>query len=388
MITILGNLFIKNAGEYQNPQVRRMYGIVCSMLGVFLNLLLFLIKFFTGFITGSVAVTADAFNNLSDAASCVITLAGFRLAGRKPDKEHPFGHGRIEYVSGFAVSILILLMGLELINSSVEKIITPQEVIVSTAFVLILVFSIIVKLYMAYYNYSMGKKLDSAAMKATAVDSLSDSAATAMVLASMGIAEKFRIQADGYCGVLVAVFILWAGYQAARETLNPLLGKKPDPEFIERIHGIVMAHEEIVGVHDVIVHDYGPGRIMISLHAEVPGEEDIYRLHDIIEQIETELDHTLGCESVIHMDPVEANNEMVQEMRKNVSQMVQAIDNALTIHDFRMVLGESRTKLIFDVVTPQEYCLTDQEVRERVAKQIAEKFPGYSCVIKVEKEYI
>ncbi len=388
MVTLLAGIFIRDAKEYDDPTVRRKYGMLCGAFGILLNILLFGFKFFAGMVSGSVAITADAFNNLSDAGSSLITLVGFRAAGMRPDKEHPFGHGRVEYVSGFVVAVLVLLMGLELLKDSVEKIIRPQQIFVSGLSVAILAVSILVKAYMAYYNHSMGKKLGSSAMKATAVDSLSDMAATSVVLMSIGIVELWGINADGWCGILVAVFILFAGYQAARETISPLLGVKPEPEFIDKIYSIVLSHEEVVGVHDIIVHDYGPGRVMLSLHAEVPGEEDIYRLHEVIDTIEGELDSRLQCESVIHMDPVEAHNEKVLALRKEVEQFVREFDESLSIHDFRMAGGKAAPKMIFDVVTPQEYALSDWEVRDYVEREIAKHYPEYICVIKVEKAYV
>ena len=388
MVTLLSKLFIREPGEYKKPEVRRSYGIVCSVFGIFLNVLLFGTKLFASIVTGSVAIMADAFNNLSDAGSSAITLAGFKFAGRKPDREHPFGHGRYEYVAGLIVALLIILMGLELINSSVGKILHPAAIQVQWFSMGILLAAVLVKLYMAFYNYQTGKKIESPAMYATAMDSLSDSVATAVVLLAM-LAEKFTgFHVDGYCGVVVACFILWTGYQSIKETLSPLLGGKPNPELINRIQEIVLSHQKIQGVHDVIVHDYGPGRIMISLHAEVPGDEDIFVLHDLIERIEEELNGELYCESVIHMDPIEANNEVVMSMREKVSELVLQMDESLTIHDFRMVSGSSFSNLIFDVVIPQEYVMSDEEVSAEVSRRVAEKYPDCRCIIKVEKAYI
>ena len=388
MITLLGRIFIKDAGEYQNPQVRRMYGILCSVFGIFLNVVLFGIKFFAGVITGSVAITADAFNNLSDAGSSIITLVGFKFAGMKADKEHPFGHGRFEYVSGLFVAVSIILMGFELARSSVDKIIHPVSVETEKTAFIILVVSILVKIYMAVYNYRIGKKIASSAMKATATDSLSDAVSTTVVLGAMGIMLATGVNVDGYCGAMVALFILWAGYQTAKETVSPLLGGKPDPELIEKIHEIVLEHTVVVGIHDVIVHDYGPGRLMISLHVEVPGDEEIFQLHDLIEHIEQDLDQALDCESVIHMDPVEAKNEMVLAMRKDISEMVVEINEELTIHDFRRVTGDSRTNLVFDVVIPPEFQMSDEEIRQSITDKILEKYPNHNIVIKLEKAYV
>lgn len=388
MISLLGRIFIKDTEDYQNPQVRRRYGILCSIFGIFLNVVLFGTKFFAGAITGSVAITADAFNNLSDAGSSIITLVGFKFAGMKPDREHPFGHGRFEYVSGLIVAVLIILMGFELGRSSVEKILHPEPVETGAAAIGILVFSILVKLYMASYNYRIGRKISSSAMKATATDSLSDAAATTVVLGAMGIMKFTGVNVDGYCGAMVALFILWAGYQTAKETVSPLLGIKPDVELIKRIHDIVLNHRGILGIHDVIVHDYGPGRMMLSLHVEVPGDENIFKLHDLVEHIEHDLDEALNCESVIHMDPVEAKNEAVIAMRKSISGLVSGLDESLTIHDFRVVTSDSHINLVFDVVAPPEFPMSDEELREEIGKRIEEQYPNHYAVIKIEKAYV
>lgn len=388
MISLLSRIFIKEADQYDKPEVRRFYGVFCSIFGIVLNIILFGTKIFAGMITGSVAITADAFNNLSDAGSSVITLAGFKFADMKPDKEHPFGHGRFEYISGLIVAIFIILMGFELARSSLEKIFHPETVVVELAATVILVISVLTKLYMALYNYRIGKKINSSAMRATGLDSLSDAAATTVVLIAMGFMEVTGINIDGYCGMLVALFILWAGYQAAKETVSPLLGGRPDEEFIKQIRDIVLSHEKIVGIHDMIVHDYGPGRVMISLHAEVPGDEDIFKLHEIIDHIEMELERKLQCNCVIHMDPIESKNEVVNAMRHGVAKIVRSIDEELTIHDFRMVTGEFRTNLIFDVVLPQEFDMTEDELRKEVQERVLEKYPNHYSVIKIEKAYI
>lgn len=365
-----------------------MYGMLCSILGIALNIVLFGIKCLAGVLTGSVAITADAFNNLSDAGSSLITLVGFKFAGMKPDKEHPFGHGRFEYISGLIVAMTIILMGFELMRSSVEKIVHPSAVEVNTAAMIILGLSVVVKLYMAFYNFIIGKKIHSSAMRATAMDSLSDTVSTSVVMIAMLFTIIAKVNVDGYCGALVAIFILWAGIQAARETVSPLLGTKPAPEMIEKITEIVLAHDKVAGIHDLIVHDYGPGRVMISLHVEVPGDENIFWLHDMIDVIEAELDEALHCESVIHMDPIDCNNENVTRMRKEVSDIVQEIDTVLTIHDFRMVTGSTHTNLIFDVVVPQEFFVSDSQLTEEIRKRVSEKYENHFCVIKVDKTYV
>lgn len=371
-----------------NPEVRKAYGTLCGLTGIFLNVCLFAGKYFAGIISGSIAITADAFNNLSDAGSSFITLVGFWLAGKKPDPDHPFGHGRFEYLSGLAVSMAILLMGFELGKSSIQKIFHPQAVDTSTLAMGILVISILVKGYMAIYNRVIGNKIDSAAMRATSADSTSDMVATTVVFLSMLVNRFAHINIDGICGVLVALFILYTGIEAARETLGALLGTAPDPEFVQNIKDLVMAHEEIQGIHDLIVHDYGPGRRMISLHAEVPGDGDIFVLHDLIDCIERELRQKLQCEATIHMDPIEVDNEQLNEMKVRVLQELKCISESISIHDFRMVQGPTHTNLIFDVVVPYGMKKTDAQIKEQI-EQIVESMPGnYIPVVEIDKDYV
>ncbi|MCI8509082.1 MAG: cation transporter [Lachnospiraceae bacterium] len=385
MITILSNIFIKNKEE---SVMRKSYGTLCSIVGILLNIFLFAGKYFAGMVSGSVAITADAFNNLSDAGSSFITLIGFLFAGKKPDPDHPFGHGRFEYVSGFIVSMAILLMGLELFKSSFLKIIYPEPVDTSILAMGILAVSIAVKFYMAFYNHRVGKKIDSAAMKATAMDSLSDSVATSVVLAAMLVMWFTGINIDGICGVLVALFILYAGFSAAKETLDPLLGLAPDKEYVEKIKQIVMEHDMIQGIHDLVVHDYGPGRQMISLHAEVPGDQNIYEIHDLIDRIERELNEKLFCEAVIHMDPIETDNEEVARMRDLIAKEVKRIDNRMTIHDFRMVTGNTHTNLIFDALVPYELKMSGEEVKGKIEEIVRNLEGDYFAVVHIDQGYI
>lgn len=388
MVTILSRWFIRNHEEYTNPDVRRAYGVLTGAVGIILNVILFAGKYLAGFLSGSVSVMADAFNNLSDAGSSFITLLGFHLAGKKPDPEHPFGHGRIEYISGLIVSMLIIVMGVELLKTSVQKIMNPQQMEISLITVLVLLASIVVKVYMSLYNRSYGKKLDSSAMKATATDSLSDCITTTVVLLSMLVYQFLHVNLDGWSGLVVAFFILIAGISSAKDTLSPLLGEAPDEEFVKEVEQMVMNHQDVVGVHDMVVHNYGPGRVMISLHAEVPGNQDIYSLHDEIDLIERELKQRFQCEAVIHMDPIATDDERVMGLRKEVEVLVKEYDMELTIHDFRMVEGPTHTNLIFDVVVPQGYKKTDEEISSEIARRITEKWHNYFAVIKMEKRYI
>lgn len=385
MISLLARLFIKQSSDEQ--AVRKAYGILCGAVGVGFNVLLFIGKFFAGTLAGSIAITADAFNNLSDAGSSFVTLLGFQMAGQKPDSEHPFGHGRIEYLSGLAVSMLILLMGLELAKSSLQKILHPEPVDSSPVVIAILCVSIAVKLYMSSYNRRLGRKLNSSAMEATSMDSLSDSAATLAVLIATLVGHFTGLMIDGWCGILVAAFILWSGFNAAKDTLDPLLGTPPTREFVTQIRDIVMAHKSILGIHDLIVHDYGPGRVMISVHAEVSASENVLELHDEIDNVEKELREKLGCAAVIHMDPIVTDDGITEETRQRVAALVHCIDDEISIHDFRMVAGPTHTNVIFDAVVPFKFRLTDAEVREKIEAAVRALDGNYYAVVNVERPY-
>ena len=361
MITLLARLFIKDRDKVADAAVRRAYGMLCSLTGIGLNVLLFLGKYLAGRLSGSIAMTADAFNNLSDAGSSVITLLGFRMAAKKPDPGHPFGHGRIEYLSGVAVSIIIIVVGVQLGLESIDKIMNPQPVDAGLLPMLVLVASICVKGYMFAYNRGIGRKINSPGMAATAMDSLSDSIATSVVLISMLLSRFAGVNADGWGGIAVACFIIFSGFKAAKETLSPLLGNPPDPQLVHDISNIVLSHSEVVNVHDLIVHDYGPGRLMVSLHAEVPGNGDIYALHDTIDTIEYELSSKLGCDAVIHMDPVSPDGTKTAHMRDELAEAAKSIDPRLSIHDFRIVDGPTHTNVIFDAVLPNDSKLTEEE---------------------------
>lgn len=387
MIGFLSRIFIKERNNYSSPVVRRAFGTLCGVVGIVLNIILFLIKLLAGTIANSIAITADAFNNLSDAGSSLITLIGFKLSGKKPEPEHPFGHGRIEYITGLIVAFIIILMGFELISSSVAKIISPQPVEFSLLPLLILIVSILIKLYMAFYNKNIGKKINSATLKATATDSLSDSIATFAVLLSTLISHFLKINIDGYTGVIVAVFILFAGYNAAKDTISPLLGKSPDPEFVKNVEEIVLSHDVAVGIHDLIVHDYGPGRQIISLHVEVPGNADIFEAHDEIDLIERTLKEKLNCEATIHMDPVVTDNEAITELKAVVVNLAKKIDESVTIHDFRMVSGPTHTNLIFDIVVPFSIKMSDEEIKEEIGRLVSEYNSSYFTVVTVDKAY-
>ena len=388
MVTLLSRIFIKNNEDTGNPAVRQAYGMLCGSVGILLNILLFIGKFLAGAVSNSIAITADAFNNLSDAGSSIITLLGFKIAGQKPDPDHPFGHGRVEYISGLLVSIVILIMAYELIKDSFLKILHPSELNYSPLVLVILLASILVKCYMAFYNRNIGAKIDSAAMKATATDSLSDTLATTVVLIATLISHFTGVQIDGYCGILVGLFIFYAGFSAAKDTISPLLGQAPDPEFVKQINDIVMSYDKVLGIHDLIVHNYGPGRVLISLHAEVPADGDILSLHDMIDLIEHKLRDTLHCSAVIHMDPVCVDDEETNHLKKEVREYLAEIDTTLTMHDFRIVKGPTHTNLIFDIVVPYQFKMTDSEVITAITERIQKDNPNYFAVIEVDKKYV
>ena len=388
MIELLARLFIRGRDTLAPSALRQAYGQLCGVVGIGLNLLLFAVKFFAGTLSGSIAITADAFNNLSDAGSSLVTLLGFRLAGRKPDPEHPFGHGRMEYISGLVVAGLILLMGVELFKSSLKKILQPEAIVSSPLVLLILALSVAVKLYMFYYNRAIGKRIKSSAMTATATDSLSDAVSTTAVLVATLVAQFTGLNIDGWVGMLVALFILFSAYKAAKETLSPLMGQTPEPEFVEHIQQIVLSYPEVQNVHDLVVHDYGPGRVMISLHAEVPADGDLLQLHDVIDNIEHRLKKELGCMAVIHMDPIVTNDAHTTALRQAVAEQVKTIDPRLTIHDFRIVPGPSHTNLIFDVVVPYDVKLSGEQVRRRIGELVAQMDGNYFAVVQIDSSYV
>lgn len=388
MIELLSRIFIKNRDKVNDPAVRRAYGTLCSVYGIFLNVLLFAGKYFAGVLSGSVAIVADAFNNLSDAGSSVISLLGFAIAGKKPDLDHPFGHGRAEYLAGLLLSALIVVMGVELGKSSIEKIISPEPVEAALLPALILLASILVKFYMSLYNKAMGKKINSPSMEATATDSLSDCIATTVVLLSMGISYFFHVNVDGWAGLLVAAFIIFAGYNAMRDTLSPLLGKAPDPELVKEIEKTALSHPEIVGIHDLIIHDYGPGRGFVSLHAEVNGKGEIFELHDAVDQAEREIREKFGILATIHMDPIDCDNEQLNQLRDAVADKLTEIDPRIKIHDFRMVPGPTHTNLIFDALVPADLKTTDGELSKRIAELVHRSWKKYYAVVDIDRSYV
>lgn len=388
MISLLSRFLIREYQNYSSPAVRIRYGMLCGAVGIFFNILLFIGKILTGTLTGSIGITADAFNNLSDAGSSAIALVGFRLSDAKADKEHPFGHGRFEYIAGLIVSMAILLMGFELAKTSVEKIISPEPVTFSFLALGVLIASILIKLYMFFYNRAIGKKIDSATMRATAMDSFSDVAATSVVLLSMLVTKWTGWRIDGWAGLAVALFIVYTGIRAAKETISPLLGQPPEREFVKRIERIVLEQPGIIGVHDLVVHDYGPGRVMVSLHAEVPADGNLIHLHDTVDNLERILRNECGCEAVIHMDPVEMDDTETNRLRAETEAVLSAIDVRLNLHDFRVVPGPTHTNLVFDVVVPFEFSMPDEAVRKAVSERVHALEGTCYAVIQIDKSSV
>ena len=381
MIELLARLFIRGRDALAPSALRRAYGQLCGAVGIGLNLLLFAVKFFAGSVSGSIAITADAFNNLSDAGSSLVTLLGFRLAGRKPDPEHPFGHGRMEYISGLVVSGLILLMGVELGKSSLGKILHPEEVASSPLVLVILVVSIGVKLYMFSYNRAVGKKIHSTAMDATAMDSLSDAVSTAAVLVATLVGQFTGLMIDGWAGLLVALFILWSGVGVVKDTVDPLLGAKPDEELVRAIAYLMTSHVNILGFHDLMVHDYGPGRRFASVHAEIDHRIDPLIAHEILDEIERQAKRELHVDLVIHYDPIVTDDPEIAAVRTRVLQIMHGLDPRLSLHDFRMVSGQHHVNVIFDMVLPPEDAQTAEQLRRQIEAQLQDGKKTYHLIV-------
>lgn len=388
MTNLLIKLFIKD-NDSNNAAARAGYGTLSGVMGIILNLVLFSAKLTAGILSSSISVTADAFNNLSDAGGSVVTYLGFRLARRPADAEHPFGHGRYEYVAGLGISVVILLVGFELFKSSIDKIINPEDVsTLSTMSIIILIASVLIKLWMFFFNRKLAKIANSATIKAASLDSLTDAAATTIVLVGLVVSKLVSFNIDGYLGVLVALFIFYAGINAMKESISPLLGKAPDAQLVAEIEKTVLEDENVVGIHDLIVHDYGPGRCMISLHAEVPCDSDMLVIHDAIDMIEKELCTKFNCSATIHMDPIAVNDEFTNGLKALVIDKIKEIDNSLSIHDFRVVPGETHTNLIFDVTVPHRFAMTDSQVSLEVKAKVQEINENYFAVVTIDKPFV
>lgn len=391
MTKLLTRLFVKNPDDVKNNATREQYGSLSGIVGIICNLLLCIFKITVGALTASISIVADGLNNLSDMGSSVITILGFKLANKPADKDHPFGHGRIEYMSAFIVAILILLVGFELMKTSCSALIdgTPMPTY-SLVSIIVLAVSVVFKLWLFLFNSKLGKKIESETLLATAQDSLNDSIATAVILLSVGVSKLVELpfNLDAVMGIAVALFILFAGINAAKETLNRILGEPPSAKLITDIERAILSHDDFVGIHDLMVHNYGPGRLFASVHVEVPQDIDIVHCHEQIDLCEKEIYDTLGVALVIHMDPMDVNNEQVAFVRQQLSDGIKVINNELTLHDFRMTpMADTQTNLVFDLVIPQNFTLTEKELKEKVS-QIAKLInPTFRCVITVERDF-
>lgn len=389
MTEFLVHKFVKNCEEIGDDQVRTSYGVLASIVGIFCNVLLFAVKFTIGFLMKSLAVTADAFNNLSDAASSVISFIGVKMASKPADADHPFGHGRIEYIAALIVSFLVMEVGLSFLKNSIGKLMNPEEIVFEWVPFLILVLSIGVKLWMGVFNRKLGKRIDSKVMLATAADSMGDVITTGATVLSILICTFTSINVDAVAGIVVSVIVMWAGFSIAKETLEPLIGQSVPKELYQQITEAVEAYDGILGTHDLIVHNYGPNHSMASIHAEVPNDVDIEVSHEIIDRIEREVSKKLKLFLVIHMDPVETRNQEVLEIKSKLERIVHALDANLSFHDFRVVNGEHQVNLIFDLVVPREYSQEDADkVLHQVMALMQEQDPRYQCVITLDHSFI
>ena len=387
MTNLLIKLFIKEK-DVNNPETRGKYGILSSATGIVVNILLSIVKMVIGVIANSISIISDALNNITDVGSSVVTMIGFKISQKKIDKDHPWGHGRMEYITAFIVDIIILMVGFELLKSSIDKIIHPDLPAVNNVTIIILVIAVLTKLWLFLFYKKIAKMIDSNAIKGNAYDSISDSISTLVVLISAVVAKLCGVSIDGYASLIVSVFILFTGYKAIKETVDLLLGMKPDPEFIKDIEDEAKKYEMISGIHDIMVHDYGPGRKIVSFHAEVPADGDICKVHDIIDQMEQDLFEKFNCITTIHMDPIVVDNKEINDMRDFTEKIVKELNSEFSIHDFRMTYGGKRVNLIFDLVVPRDKEYDKEEIIKNVQQKIHEKDKKYFAVIKVETSYI
>lgn len=389
MTDLIVKAFIKDYKNVTDSKVRMKYGILSGCVGIALNVILCLMKFFVGSMTGSIAITADAVNNLSDAGSSAVTVFGFKMAGKPADKDHPFGHGRIEYITAMIVSFIILFMGVELAIQSVEKIRTPEDVRFSLVGAIIIAASILGKLWLAFFNKRLGKKIDSPAMTAVVADSISDIAATSVTLTALILANFFpTLHIDGWLGIVVACFVLKAGFDIFRDTLSSLIGRPPSKELVEEMKNKIMSYDHVSGIHDLIMHNYGPDHFFATVHVEIPADIDVMVGHDIIDNIENDIKKEMGIDLTIHYDPLVVNNERVTELREMTEEIVKGISPDLSIHDFRVVDGPMHTNLIFDVVLPYGFKEKPNEIINEISLKISEVNNTYFTVIKAEHSFV
>ena len=380
--------FVKDYKNTVNREVRQRYGYLSGFTGIISNIILFFLKISIGLYLNSIAVMADAFNNLSDVGSSVVTILGFMLSGKPADKEHPFGHGRFEYIAAMVVSFMVILVGFEFVQSSIKKIINPDVLRFDIFTFILLLSSIVVKIWLAFFNRKIGRTIGSKVMEATAFDSISDVIATSVVALSLLASRWIDIPIDGYIGLAVSIFILYNGYNLIKETLNPLLGEAPDEELVKAIMDKTLSYEGVIGIHDLIVHNYGHGRIVASIHAEMPYNMDIMEAHDIIDRAEKEISEELGLHLVIHMDPINTDDKIIQKAKFNVEEVLKEFPYELTIHDFRVTGTEKHMNVIFDMVVPYGFKEKDEKVLvEEVKQAIKKRHPNYDAIITIDRQY-
>lgn len=387
MTKLLTKLFIKNHNDTKDPKVREAYGKLSGFVGIFCNVFLFIIKFLAGTLSKSISITADALNNLSDASTSIISLIGFKLSGKSADPEHPYGHARYEYLAGLLVSVMIIVIGIELLKSGVSKIIHPEDVSFSSLTAVILIFSIVIKLWMFLFNRNLDKKINSNTLKATAQDSRNDFLSTTAVLIASVVSHLTSLQLDGFMAIAVSVFILISGIDLIKTTIDPLLGQAPDPELVSYIQKKILSYPGVLGTHDLMVHDYGPGRQFASVHIEMAAEADVLECHDVLDNIERDFFSEINLHMVVHLDPIVTNDDNVNNFRFWLGEEIKTIDERLTIHDLRMVVGKSHTNVIFDCVIPHEFNMTQQELKNSISLLIKKTYPNYFAVITIDTDF-
>ncbi len=388
MSKLLLKLFVKNYENVSDITVRGRYGTLSSLVGIVCNIFLFIIKYIMGTISNSISIISDAFNNLSDCASCIVTLFGYKMAAKPADRDHPFGHGRIEYVTSLVIAAFIMAMGVQLFMDSIDKIIHPSQVKYSTVVLISLVVSILIKIWMSIFNTTLGNKVNSMVMLATAKDSRNDVWATSGTIIAIVAALFTEFPIDGIMGLIVSFVILKGGFEITKDTVDELIGKPADKEIVDSIAKFVTKHDSIYGMHDLILHNYGPGRTLGSCHVEVRSDENFLKAHDIIDNIENELYDTFNIMMTIHMDPIEIDNEVVNNLRRKIQEIIEDIDEKLSYHDFRVVTGDTHTNIIFDVVLPYECTYEEKEIKEKIDEKLNDGDTLYYTVIKFDREYI
>lgn len=388
---LLVKSFVKNYEDVEKEKVRSSYGFLAGVVGIIVNILLFIVKLSVGFISQSIAVTADAFNNLTDAGSSVITILGFKLSNMPADEEHPFGHGRIEYLSALAVSFMVMIVGLQFIKSSVERILNPSAVQFEIIPFILIVVSVVFKIWLSSFNKFVGKKINSSALKAAGLDALGDVVTSSTVAFSLLASNWTSFPIDGYIGVAVALMILYSGFKLTKETLNPLLGEAPDPDLVIAIQKEVLNYEHITGVHDLIIHNYGPGKCMCSIHAEVPSDMSIVKIHEIIDAAEKEISEKLNVYLVIHMDPINVNDNEIIETQHALLEILNNHPLVKSMHDFRVVGEGEKKNLIFDVVVDsnrKKVKITDEELKRDICNRVKARYPNYNCIITIDNDFM